>query len=83
MTIQFSKENILAKLAALNTSKSLGPDGFHPRILYEIRQELVETLEILFTTSLKSSTLPMDWRSADITAIYKKGSKKIHQTTGL
>ena len=49
---------------------------FHPRILYEIRQELVEPLEILFTTSLKSSTLPMDWRSANITAIYKKGSKK-------
>ena len=66
----------LAKLAALNTSKSPGPDVFHPRILYEIRQELVEPFEILFTTSLKSSTLPMDWRSANITAIYKKGSKK-------
>ena len=37
MTIQFNKESILAKLAALNTSKSPGSDGFHPRILYEIR----------------------------------------------
>ena len=70
---QLNKESILAKLAALNTSKSPSPDGFHPRILYQIRQELVEPLEILFATSLKSSTLPMDWRSANITAIYKKG----------
>ena len=76
VTIQFNKESILAKLAAFNTYKSPGQDGFHPRILYEIRQELVEPLEILFATSLKSSTLPMDWRSANITAIYKKGSKK-------
>jgi len=36
-----NNESILAKLAALNTSKSPGPDGFHPRIIYEIRQELV------------------------------------------
>jgi len=33
---------------------------FHPRILYEIRQELVEPLEILFTTSLKSSTYGLE-----------------------
>ena len=52
--------------------------GMHFCLIYhnEIRQELVEPLEILFTISPKSSTLPMDWRSANITAIYKKGSKK-------
>ena len=34
------------------------------------------TIHILFTTSYNSGKLPADWRSANITAIYKKGNKK-------
>jgi len=35
-----------------------------------------EILKILFETSYKTGILPSDWRSANITAIYKKGNKK-------
>ena len=31
--VQFNKQCILSKLSQLNTSKSPGPDGFHPRVL--------------------------------------------------
>ena len=47
-----------------------------PRVLYELRYELCEPLHIIFTTSYNSGKLPADWRSANITAIYKKGNKK-------
>ena len=47
----------------------------HPRILHEIRHEIAEPLKILFETSYKTGTLPSDWRSANIAAIYKKGNK--------
>ena len=41
------------------------------------RGPLICTLaHILFTTSYNSEKLPADWRSANITAIYKKGNKK-------
>ena len=73
--VQFSKQCILSKLSQLNTSKSPGPDGFHPRVLFEIRNELLEPLEILFTASFATGQIPDDWRTANITAIYKKGSK--------
>jgi len=73
--VQFYKQCILSKLSQLNTSKSPGPDGFHPRVLFEIRNELLEPLEILFTALFATGQLPEDWRTANITAIYKKGSK--------
>ena len=38
--------NILDKSTHLNIYKSPGPDGFHPRVLFEIRHEIVEPLQI-------------------------------------
>ena len=65
-------------LTHLNIYKSPGPDGFHPRVLFEIRHEIVEPLQILYTISFCTGKLPSDWRSANITAVYKKGNKKEH-----
>jgi len=68
---------ILDKLSQLNISKSPGLDGFHPQVLYELlRYELCLPLHILSTTSYNTGKLPAEWRSANITAIYKKGNKK-------
>jgi len=72
----FDTDNILDKLTHLNIYKSPGPDGFHPRVLFEIRHEIVEPLQILYTASFCTGKLPSDWRSANITAVYKKGNKK-------
>ena len=48
---QFNVDIILDKFSQLNISKSPGPDGFHPRVLYELRCELCLPLHLLFTTS--------------------------------
>ena len=76
----FDTDNILDKLTHLNIYKSPGPGGFHPRVLFEIRHEIVEPLQILYTASFCTGKLPSDWRSANITAVYKKGNKKNLQT---
>jgi len=70
--IYFTKHSILTKLENLKLTKSPGPGTLHPRILYEIRQEIAQPLKILFKTSYNTGVLPSDWRSANITAIYKK-----------
>ena len=56
--VVYSKEKVLEKLKDLNTSKSSGPDSIHPRILWEISNEIVQPLQIMFETSFRLGTLP-------------------------
>lgn len=64
---------VLKKLNAVNPTKAQGPDGIHPKILYEMRNELAEPLAILFNKSLTEGFVPEDWKQGQITPIYKKG----------
>ncbi|XP_030051022.1 uncharacterized protein LOC115464802, partial [Microcaecilia unicolor] len=52
-----------------------GPDGIHPRVLIELKNELAELLLEICNLSLKSSVVPEDWRVANVTPIFKKGSR--------
>jgi len=64
-----------AKLAKLKTDKSPGLDQFHPRILYELRDTVSYSLFLIFQKSLSSGILSLDWKLAEVKALYKKGSK--------
>jgi len=66
---------IEAKLAKLKTDKSPGLDQLHPRVLYELRVIVSYPLLLIFQKSLSSGTLPLDWKLAEVKALYKKGSK--------
>ena len=63
------------KLKDLNTSKYPGPDLIHHKIMWDIRDEIGQPLQIIFETSFRLGILPHDWRAANITAIHKKGNK--------
>ena len=65
----------LKKLVNLDINKSAGPDQIHPRVLYELRNEIAFPLKLIFEQTIKEEKLPTDWRSGNISAIYKKGSK--------
>jgi len=47
----------------------------HPRILHEVRHQLVTFLHLLFETSYETGSIPQDWKNANTVPIYKKGSK--------
>ena len=71
----FNEQIILEKLNNLKVAKSPGPDNLHPRILYELRHQLILPLKILFNTSYNLNQLPSDWKTGYVTAIFKKGNK--------
>jgi len=71
----FSDEIILDKLHDIKINKSVGPDMLHPRILHEVRHQLVTPLRLLFKTSYKTGSIPQDWKNAHTVPIYRKGSK--------
>uniref|UniRef100_A0A493U2D9 Reverse transcriptase domain-containing protein n=1 Tax=Anas platyrhynchos platyrhynchos TaxID=8840 RepID=A0A493U2D9_ANAPP len=60
-------------LRHLDVRKSMGPDGIHPRILRELAEELAKPLTIIYQQSWLSGEVPVDWRLANVTPIYKKG----------
>jgi len=73
--LEINEAEILKKLENLKVNKSPGPDQLYPRVLKEVRNEIVKPLQVLFSKSLETGLLPRDWLSADVTAIYKKGCK--------
>ena len=69
------ENDVKIKLNKLKIDKSPGPDTLHPRILYEVRDEIAYPLSIIFNESLQKSKLPEEWKTADVIALHKKGSK--------
>ncbi|KAK4829280.1 hypothetical protein QYF61_002672 [Mycteria americana] len=59
----------------LDTHKSTGPDGIHPRVLREVAKVLTKPLSILYQQSWLTREVPVDWRLANVMPIYKKGWK--------
>jgi hypothetical protein len=67
--------DILNRLNKLKIDKSPGPDLLHPRILKELSVEIASALKYLFTLSLATGELPLDWKCSFIIVLHKKGSK--------
>jgi len=60
----------------LDTGKSMGPGGIHPRVLRELAEVLTKPLSIISQQSWLTGEVPVDWRSANVMPIYKKGWKE-------
>ncbi|KFQ72658.1 RNA-directed DNA polymerase from mobile element jockey, partial [Phaethon lepturus] len=73
-TIQ--REMVSDLLHHLDTHKSMGPDGIHPRILRELVEVLIKSLSIIYQQSWLTGEVPVAWKLANIMPIYKKGQKE-------
>ena len=75
--IRVTPDVIYDKLCKLNKRKAQGPDSIPPRVLIELSKELSIPLSILFNKSLEDGKIPIEWKSANVIAIFKKGTKSI------
>jgi hypothetical protein len=69
---QFGVERLLANL---DPNKAAGPDKLHPSFLKEVSTELSPLYTRLFQKSLDEGYVPTQWRTADVSPIFKKGEK--------
>ena len=73
--VQFTEEKIKEKIEKLRSSAAPGPDGICPRVLQGVVEAITGPLAIIYTRSMEEGIVPTDWRTANITPIFKKGSK--------
>ena len=73
--ILFTPGAVKTKLSNLDPSKAQGPDQIPSRVLKELCCELAVPLCNLFNLSIKTGQLPKDWKTAEVTAIFKKGTR--------
>ena len=72
--LRVTPDAVTKLLNKLNKDKAQGPDKIPPRVLKELSVPLGIPLSILFNKSLDEGQLPQEWRSAEVTAIFKKGT---------
>ena len=65
------------KLRNLDPEKAVGDDNINPAILRNVADQFAVPLSIIFTTSMRTGKILKDWRTANVTPIYKKGSKNV------
>ena len=75
--IRTTEDKVRKILSKLKVDKSSEPDNIHPYFSKETANELASPLNIIFNKSLESSEIPDEWKKGKITALFKKGSKKV------
>ena len=74
-TVKISPNIVHKKLLDINPNKSPVSKGWPLLALKETAEQICTALSILFKKSLESGILPQDWKSAQVTPIFKKGNR--------
>ena len=73
--LKITTKGVEKLLGELKINKAPGPDGVNPHILKMCAEEIAPILKIIFQQSIATGKLPKDWKSANISALFKKGSR--------
>ena len=59
----------------MRSDKAPGPDKVPPRVLRHLTEELCYPLSVILQKSIDKGVVPEDWKRANVSLIFKKGSK--------
>ena len=67
------KQDVGRLLENLDVRKAMGPDGVSGWILKECKNQLIQPIWEVITTSIEEGRVPQEWKRANIVTIYKGG----------
>jgi hypothetical protein len=70
-----TQQMIRKQIRRLRKEAAPGPDEITPGLLKMLEEEVLLPLEIIFNQSLTTAQVPSEWRTANVTPIFKKGTK--------
>ena len=70
------EDNVRRKIDNLKEGKAPGPDEISPTLLVRTRDIVSKPLTLIFNKSIKEGKIPRDWRTANVTPIFKKGKRE-------
>ena len=73
--IEITEKVVEEVIKELKDDSAAGPDNIPPRLLKELKEEVVRPLTLIFQMSMEEGRIPDDWRLANVTPIFKKGKK--------
>ena len=73
--IKVNEQGVVKLLLKLNPAKACGPDLLLARNLKELTHDIAPYLTIIYQKSLDTGRVTKERRSANVTAIFKKGEK--------
>ena len=77
-TVSITEDDVCLQLEKLNIYKSMGPDNIHPKLLKSLAgsRAFVRSLTLLYNKCAEECKIPSIWKTANVVALHKKGSKK-------
>ena len=66
---------IAMTIKKMKNNKSPGVEGIPPKLLNEIVEQISRPLAKVFNMSLEEGIVPSEWKKANITPLFKKGSR--------
>ena len=73
---RFTPHQIKRKIRELKPFSAAGPDGFGPQLLKMLQDALEQPLASVMNKSMITGEVPKDWKAANVTQIFKKGSRE-------
>jgi len=73
--ITIDRQGIVNLLNNLDCSKAAGPDGISARLLQLAPDVTSAYLKVVYSKCLGTSSMPSDWKLANVVPVFKKGSK--------
>ncbi len=74
--MDITEEKVLQTIKGLKAKEAGGVDGLNSTFLIELADVITQLLTLIIRESLATGDIPEDWRTANVTPIFKNGSKK-------